>query len=314
MPELLKADAVLLCDISGVAHSVRRSYLDLIGTLTLVDPRDQRRDLCIARGGVHLVESHSELVHMCIENRPRSETPKSAHNVLRDIQALRKRGRGERLVEEQNAPVSRGGKDFADSLGFLAESAEINGLVLIGREVREDIVARRRTERPAAAVENLGTGHRQTRVHDFGAEISPSDIEKQLGNESGQAVAVDVDIARERAVEVLYSRAEHIGHSAAEVLHQRIVLRRAAARVDLCQAVDRSAVHHRSDLGKEFDELDEHARVVEALMVDGHYADLYGTEHAVEVHAEGNALYLRGLGEQSLDISAEILKAAAVID
>ena len=54
--------------------------------------------------------------------------------------------------------------------------------------------------------------------------------------------------------------------------------------------------------------------MVEALVVDGHYADLYGTEHAVEIHAEGDALYLRGLGEQSLDIRAEILKAAAVVD
>ena len=54
--------------------------------------------------------------------------------------------------------------------------------------------------------------------------------------------------------------------------------------------------------------------MIEALVVHGHDADLYRTEHAVEIDAEGDALNLRGLGEQSLDVSAEVLKTAAVVD
>ena len=54
--------------------------------------------------------------------------------------------------------------------------------------------------------------------------------------------------------------------------------------------------------------------MVEFLFVDGNDADLDRTHGFIQIHAERDALYLRGLRYQLFDVSLEIFKAAVVVN
>ena len=138
---LVDGKSVFFRNISGVADSLGRRDVYFIGTLSLVNARYQGSNRQIALDGVHFVQVGRQLVHMRVENRPRAEAAQGADNVLCDIQTLGEGGRGERFVKEQQALVGSRRKNFADPLRFLAQTAEVDGLVLVRGEVREDVVA-----------------------------------------------------------------------------------------------------------------------------------------------------------------------------
>ena len=127
-------------DVLGIADALRRRDSDLEAALAALYAGDQALDAAVALGAVQLVQTARELVHMRIENTAHTEITHRLDHVLGDKQTFGDAGGRQTLVEQHKAVRCGNIENLGKTLALLAQSAQIDGVVLIRRKVREHVV------------------------------------------------------------------------------------------------------------------------------------------------------------------------------
>ena len=119
--DLAKGHAVLLGDIGGVAHALRRRDTDLEASLAVVHACDQtlRKAVALDRS-IDLTYGACQLVHMGVEDRASAQIAHGFDDILCDEHALGDAGGGKALVEQEQTAAGGYLKDTRQSLALLA--------------------------------------------------------------------------------------------------------------------------------------------------------------------------------------------------
>ena len=140
--DLSERNAVFERDVLGIADALGRKQAHLEAAFAVVDSRDKARSLaCTLDLLVERVHAAREVMHVGVENTTRAEVAHSPDNVLRDEQTLGDACCRKALVEQHNAALGRLFENLRKPLALLAQTSEVDGVVLVGGEMRENIVA-----------------------------------------------------------------------------------------------------------------------------------------------------------------------------